>query len=138
MITRLREKFVKRVSRFDDDVDAFLDAVNVYKECVAFQLLMRSEDFLLITGNAATWWQGIKDSVQSWAEVSTLLEGDYGLRKPNFAFLHDLVAEKQDQETLTEFFVNKARAQLSRLTEKPSEALQIDMVYGLLHRKIRK
>lgn len=136
-----RGSFVKCVYRFSgpDDVGAFLDVINTYKECVGISEANAIRGFLmLVTGNAAIWWQGIKETVHRWDDLIFLLHGVYGPRKPNFAIFRELFSEEQDEKTLTEFFVHKARALLSRLTEKPSEKLQIDMIYGLLHRKIRK
>lgn len=51
----------------DADVEAFLDAVIVYKDCcnVPDDVALRGLS-LLLTGDAATYWQGIKAGITTW------------------------------------------------------------------------
>ena len=65
--------FTKCTARFDGQsgagVEAFLDNVNTYRQCCnvsdANALLGLT---MLLTGEAADWWQGHKRNVSTWAE----------------------------------------------------------------------
>ncbi|KAK4887828.1 hypothetical protein RN001_004099 [Aquatica leii] len=53
--------------------------------------------------------------------------------------LYELFASEQDSKTPTDVFVCKSRALLAQLPRNTlSESIQLDMVYGLLHRRIRE
>ncbi|KAJ0177831.1 hypothetical protein K1T71_006704 [Dendrolimus kikuchii] len=83
----LSGNFANCSSRFDgakgSDVLAFVDAIEIYKECVAIEdhIALRGLPMLL-SGLAATWWQGVKASVNSWPDAIELLKQTYGPRLP--------------------------------------------------------
>ncbi|CAG5040918.1 unnamed protein product [Parnassius apollo] len=147
--------FARCTARFDGSKDvyvlAFIEAIEVYKECVAMEenIALRGLPMLL-TGLAATWWLRVKQSVLTWTKAMQLLKHTYGARLPPhkiyrvfFIIPHkiyrELFSNEQGDES-TDVFVCIARAQLAQLppgtlAENP---VQLGMVYGLLNRKIRK
>ncbi|CAG9124596.1 unnamed protein product [Plutella xylostella] len=116
-------------------LEAFLAAVNVYKKIenitdndalTGLPLLLRSE--------AATWWQGIKDSVKTWSDFETRIRNAFAPKKPAYIIYQEIMSEKQQAQQSTENFIAKKRMLFSQLPSKPghSEEQQIDMIYGLL------
>lgn len=74
--------FTKCSSRFDGskdaDVNAFLDAIEIYKDCTQ----MTNDNALkglpmLLDGFAATWYQGVKSTLHDWDEAVSLLRPIY-------------------------------------------------------------
>ncbi|KAJ8914933.1 hypothetical protein NQ315_016087 [Exocentrus adspersus] len=138
------DNFSKCSTRFngskDSDVNAFIDAILVYKDCA----LVNDENALkglpmLLDGFAAKWYQGVKATITSWNEAIDLLRTAFGPRKPPYRVYRDLFATEQDSNTPCDVFVCKARAILADLpADTLKEETQIDMVYGLLHCRIRE
>ncbi|XP_069360781.1 uncharacterized protein [Maniola hyperantus] len=135
--------FTKCTARFDgtkqSDVLAFLDAVETYKDCVCVDEANAVRGLsMLLTGIAATWWKGVKQAVSSWNEAVELLKQTFGPRLPPHRVYRELFKQEQREES-TDVFVCKARALLAQLpSDAVSEVVQLDMVYGLLHRRIRE
>lgn len=135
--------FVKCTSHFagteEEDVNAFIDAVETFRDCanVSDENALRGLPMLL-TGAAAKWYQGVKGEVADWVEAVAALRAAYGAAKPAPLIYRELFSKEQDEHTPTDIFVSNARALFSMLQEKPSETMQLDMIHGLLHRKIRK
>lgn len=144
-VSEIAHNFSKCQSRFggkkDEDCDAFIDAISVYKECLNI-----SDDNaikglpMLLDGLAATWFQGAKNSFTSWAEVLTALRRAFGFNKPSHQIFKELFSKQQADRESTDVFVNSARALLARLPATPvlDQIHQIDMIYGLLNRRIRQ
>ncbi|XP_041970697.1 uncharacterized protein LOC121727087 [Aricia agestis] len=122
-----------------ESIEGFIDAVESYKECanVTDSNAIKGMSMLL-THDAATWWQGIKNQVTTWDEVVINLRSAYGDRRPPHRIYRDLFATEQQIEN-TDVFVAKARALLSRLPQNDlTEKVKLDMIYGLLNVRIRK
>ncbi|XP_044751688.1 activity-regulated cytoskeleton associated protein 1-like [Coccinella septempunctata] len=136
--------FSKCSSRFDgskdSDVNAFIDAISIYKDCVQVSdanalkgLPMLFDDF------AAKWYQGVKSTVNTWDEALALLRTTFGPQKPPYRVYRELFAQEQDSETPTDIFICKMRSILAQLPSGTlNETVQLDMVYGLLNRRIRE
>ncbi|KAJ8708481.1 hypothetical protein PYW07_010606 [Mythimna separata] len=136
--------FAKCTSRFDgektSDVLAFIDAVETYKECV------RVDDnnalrglSMLLTGPAATWWQGVKDTTATWQAAVESLKQTFGPRLPPHNVYRKMFAREQREDEPTDLFVCHVRALIAQLPPSSlKEAVQLDMTYGLLHRRIRE
>ncbi|GBP20014.1 Activity-regulated cytoskeleton associated protein 2 [Eumeta japonica] len=81
--------FAKCTARFDgsasdpDVLETFLDAIEVYKECLNIndEHALRGLPILL-TGNAAVWWRGIKSTVSTWPDAVYKLRSMYGVPRP--------------------------------------------------------
>ncbi|XP_044766226.1 uncharacterized protein LOC123322348 [Coccinella septempunctata] len=128
-------------SRFDgSDVNAFIDAISIYKDCVQVsdanalkRLPMLFDDF------AAKWYQGVKSTVNTWDEALALLRTTFGPQKPPHRVYRELFAQEQDSETPTDIFICKMRSILAQFPSGTlNETVQLDMVYGLLNRRIRE
>lgn len=62
-----------------------------------------------------------------------------GVKKPAYRVYRELSAREQDEHISTDLFICKARALLAHLPKNTAtEAVQVDMIYGLLLHRIRK
>lgn len=123
----------------DESVDAFIDAIQSYKDCanVSEENALRGLSMVL-TNNAAIWYQGIKKEIHTWGEVIDLLINTYGDKRPPHRIYKELFEQEQGNKN-TDIFVSKCRALLSKIPAGDiSEKAQVDMVYGLLGARIRK
>lgn len=136
--------FAKCTSRFagkkDDCVDAFIDAITVYKDC----LKISDENALkglsmLLTGEASIWWQGLKSLTAEWKDAIDSLRHAFGRKKKAHQIYRELFQKEQTPKTPTDLFVAEARALLAKLPAPAfDESVHLDMIYGLLDRRIRK
>ncbi|KAJ8953319.1 hypothetical protein NQ318_012113 [Aromia moschata] len=111
------------------------------KDCVQISDANALKGFpMLLEGQAATWWQGVKNSVHTFDDAVEALKHAFGYSKPAHQIYRELFSKEQKEEEKTDLFVSRCRALLSRLPNTPvlPEAIQLDMVYGLLHLKIRE
>ncbi|XP_011697575.1 PREDICTED: uncharacterized protein LOC105455734, partial [Wasmannia auropunctata] len=123
------------------DIEAFIDAIVTYKDCTNISEENALKGLpILLTDLAATWWQGIKNTVDTWDTALESLKQTYGPKKPAHRIFRELFAKEQDNDTPTDLFVCKARALIAKLPyDNPlTESMQLDLVYGLLSYKIRK
>nr|XP_049693483.1 uncharacterized protein LOC126054010 [Helicoverpa armigera] len=136
--------FARCTSRFSgsakENVETFIDAIEAYKECTnVYDDVAIKGMSMLLTDDAATWWQSIRSEVSSWNDVIKYLRDAYGDRRPEYKIYRELFRIEQAEDVRTDIFIAKSRALLSRLPAGDlSLKVQLDMVYGLLHRKIRK
>lgn len=135
--------FAKCTARFNgfesSDVDAFLDNVLTYKDIcnVSDENALRGISMLL-EGQASTWWIGIKNTVDTWANAVSAFREAFSRKLPPYLIFREIFSRDQGAGETTECFVCRVRALLSQLPyELPMEA-QLDIVFGLLNRKIRK
>ncbi|KAJ8939663.1 hypothetical protein NQ314_011052 [Rhamnusium bicolor] len=134
--------FAKCTAHFDassdSSVEAFVGAVSTYKSCanVSDENALRGLPMLL-TGLAAKWYQGVKNTIDSWDSALTLLKDVYGPKKPAFKIFRKLFAEEQ-KDTKAELFICNARALLAKLPYTLEENVYLDMVYGLLNKSVRE
>ncbi|XP_073961991.1 activity-regulated cytoskeleton associated protein 2-like [Choristoneura fumiferana] len=123
----------------EEHLESFIDSVESYKCClhISEENAVRGLS-LLLTRDAGVWWQGVKTQVKTWEEALERLRSAFGERRPPFVIYTELFSMVQGEET-TELFVSRARALLSKLPEGDlCERVQLDMVFGLLNRRIRK
>ncbi|KAL1487939.1 hypothetical protein ABEB36_015322 [Hypothenemus hampei] len=95
---------------------------------------------MLLDGNAAIWWQGTKRSNPTWTQAIESLRHAFGRSQPPYQIYRELFSKEQGKEP-TDVFINKTRALLAKLpsTDEPIPIKsQIDMIYGLLHSRIRR
>ncbi|KAL0841306.1 hypothetical protein ABMA28_015020 [Loxostege sticticalis] len=107
-----------------ESLENFLDAVDSFKECAGVSDFSALRGLsMLLTHNAATWWQGVRESTQTWQEAKESL----------------VCAFEQGINERTDIFVAKARALLAKLPRGDlTTKVQLDMVYGHLNNKIRE
>ncbi|KAL0821580.1 hypothetical protein ABMA28_005032 [Loxostege sticticalis] len=122
-----------------DSLDGFIDAIEAYKECanVSETNALRGLSMLL-TNDAATWWQGVKPTITTWSSALECLRSAFGDRRPPHRIYKQLFSTSQQANEKTELFVSRARALLARLPAGDlTEKVELDMLYGLLSRHIR-
>lgn len=80
----------------DESLDGFIDAVEAYKECanVSETIALRGLSMLL-THEAATWWQGVKTTMNKWDHALTSLRGAFGDSRPPHRIYKELFANPQ-------------------------------------------
>ncbi|XP_028175772.1 uncharacterized protein LOC114363995 [Ostrinia furnacalis] len=127
-------------SRKSTDVETFLAAVNVYKKLERIQ----DDDALtglplLLTGDAATWWQGVKAQVGTWADFEARLRHTFAPKKLPYVVYQEIVKVSQTNQT-TESFIAEKRALIAQLPESHIlvEDQLIDLVYGQIRFDIRE
>uniref|UniRef100_V5I885 Retrovirus-related Pol polyprotein from transposon 17.6 n=1 Tax=Anoplophora glabripennis TaxID=217634 RepID=V5I885_ANOGL len=136
--------FTQCSSRFKgdehSDVNAFIDAIKIYKDCTHISDVNALRGLpMLLDDFAATWFQGVKGTIQTWSEAVTLLKTTFGQQKAPYRVYRELFAHEQDLKTSTDVFICRARSLLANIPQGDlSEKVQIDMVYGLLHKRIRE
>ncbi|PZC71472.1 hypothetical protein B5X24_HaOG213354 [Helicoverpa armigera] len=136
--------FAKCTARFDgdkaSDVLAFIDAVETYKECVRVDDANALRGLpMLLTGLAATWWQGVKETTYTWHDAVEALKATFGPRLPPHKIYRKIFEREQRNDESTDIFVCHVRALIAQLPPSSlSEVVQLDMVYGLLKHRIRE
>ncbi|XP_049878826.1 uncharacterized protein LOC126375782 [Pectinophora gossypiella] len=123
----------------EESLDGFIDAIEAYKDCanVSDANALRGISMLL-THDAATWWQGVKPSITTWTTAIQSLRSAFGDSRPPHRIYRELFKMTHEHEK-TELFIARARALLARLPRGDlSEKVEIDMIYGLLHQRIRE
>ncbi|KAJ8911492.1 hypothetical protein NQ315_010864 [Exocentrus adspersus] len=137
--------FSKCTARFNGErshntVDNFITTINIYKDIEKIEDADALKGLpLLLTGTAAIWWQGVKNEVTTWNETTTSLRIAFSTAKPAYQIYLDIFNEPQKSKTPIDEFICNKRALLAQLPiHRHDEATQIDLVYGLLHVKLRK
>ncbi|KAG7295271.1 hypothetical protein JYU34_022274 [Plutella xylostella] len=136
--------FAKCTARFDgagrsaDQLDAFIDAVQVYKECanVSDEHALRGLPMLL-EGDAAVWWRGVRASVAGWGAALHRLRAMYGTPLPAYKVFRAIFSSEQN-EVRSDLFISRVRALLAQLPYELLESTKVDIIYGLLSYRIRK
>lgn len=122
-----------------ESVTAFIDSVDSYIDCVGVSdtNIIKGLSMLLV-GQAATWWQGIKSEVSCWAKAKDNLISAFGDRRPPYKIYLDIFDNPQGNEN-TDIFVSKLRALFAKLPKHDiTENARLDITYGLLNTRIRK
>lgn len=125
--------------RENEDVELFIDTIITYQNCenVREDNALRGLP-LLLEGTAAQWWAGIKSSTETWQDAITALRDSFSRKLPPPEVFRQIFANEQTLGEHTELFVCKIRALLAQLPYSLPDPAQIDIVYGLLHRRIKK
>ncbi|KAL0860421.1 hypothetical protein ABMA27_009813 [Loxostege sticticalis] len=123
-----------------DAVETFLAAVRVYKKIENISDTDALDGLpLLLHGEAAVWWQGVKDNVSTWAQFEQKLRGNFAPKKPEYLIYHEIISERQEKFEDTATFIAKKRMLFSQLpvAEQLMEKQQLDLIYSLLNLRIR-
>ncbi|KAH9642304.1 hypothetical protein HF086_009668 [Spodoptera exigua] len=125
-------------NRDPEIVESFIDSVEMYKECalVNDDLALRGLPMLL-HGEAAVWWRGIRTEVSSWSEAVKRLRSMYGTPCPAHKLYRKIFANEQSEE-LADSFIVRIRGMIAKFPYVLPEEAKIDIIYGLLHKRIRK
>ncbi|KAJ8714525.1 hypothetical protein PYW07_002750 [Mythimna separata] len=141
----IHSNFTRCTARFDgaarstEALEAFVESVLVFKECasVSDEHALRGLPMLL-TGDAAVWWQGVKPTVKTWDDAIRRLRFMYGAPRPAHRIFREIFAREQSDGDSVDSFISRVRSEMSRIPYNIPDVMQVDIVYGLLHRKIRK
>lgn len=94
---------------------------------------------MLLDGFASTWFYGVKQTLITWKEATELLRTTFGPKKPPYRVYKELFSSEQDVKTPSDVFICRARSLLAHLPKDTLvETMQIDIVYGLLHKRVRE
>lgn len=135
--------FAKCTARFNGsekgDVESFLDAVLTFKDVcnVTDDNAVRGLSMLL-EGQASKWWLGVKQTISTWNEAEKALRDAFSKKLPPHLVYREIFAREQKEDELTETFVCNVRSFFAQLPYTLPLAAQLDIVFGLLNRRIRK
>lgn len=122
-----------------EHVERFIASAKKYKEMKKLSEIdaLQSLPFIL-KGDAANWWQTVKDKIVTWKDFESELRKEFAPRKPAYIIYSEIGQLKQQPDELTERFVAKHRALFNQLPDPPlREETQLDMMYGNLLPKIQ-
>ncbi|XP_053961366.1 activity-regulated cytoskeleton associated protein 1-like [Anastrepha ludens] len=91
---------------------------------------------MILGGDAAEWWRGVKEQVVDFADVTRRLREGFSPSKPAWRIYAEVFDLKQQKSDPTKTFVRKKRALFSQLDVVPAEAEQLDMLFGMVHAQI--
>ncbi|KAL0894244.1 hypothetical protein ABMA27_014254 [Loxostege sticticalis] len=112
-------------------VEAFLAATSIYK---SIENIPDKEALdgvpLLLRGEAAIWWQGVKKHVTSWEQFGTRLRNAFAPKKPAYILYQEIIGEKQEANVPTEQFIAHKRMLFSQLpAPEHTEEQQLSMIF---------
>ncbi|CAG9132204.1 unnamed protein product [Plutella xylostella] len=143
--TRTSKTFTSCTARFSgiresSQVESFLAAVNTFKEVEKLDDALALAGLpLILTDDAAIWWQGSKDNVLTWKDFTDRLRSTFAPKKMAYKIYQEIIEIKQDSQTPTEIFVAEKRALLAQLPKPThSDQQQIDLVFGQIRFEIRE
>lgn len=121
------------------EVEPFLAAVTVYKEVEKISDANALEGLpLVLVGDAAIWWQGVKGHVKAWGNFKERLRNTFSPKKLDYELYQEIVGIKQDDETPTEIFIAKKRALLAEMSQPHTDQQEISLVFGQIRLAVRE
>ncbi|KAH9636413.1 hypothetical protein HF086_006173 [Spodoptera exigua] len=118
---------VKCTSRFDgsseypEAVEAFIDAVEMFMDFASVSDEMALRELpMLLHGQAAVWWRGIRHEVTSWSEAVKRLRSMYGIPRPPYKLYRDVFAAEQGLERADDSVKTTHRKSLSENSSSSS------------------
>ncbi|XP_072947718.1 uncharacterized protein [Epargyreus clarus] len=141
---RNNKSFAHCFTKYDGErnhnkVEEFIASVSIYKklENITDEDALEGLTLLLI-GEAATWWSGIKPEVKKWNQALEAIRSAFAPKMQAYEIYMELFSKKQTKESIDEFLSEK-RALMSKLPAKRhKEEEQLDLVYGLLNVSYKK
>ncbi|GLV46101.1 Arc2 [Carabus blaptoides fortunei] len=101
-------------------------------------ILFYKEVLDIVLEDTAIGWLGVKITIETWDEALDALRKAFGKKKPAYQLYIDLFSLIHEDQSNTDVFVCRARAILADIPDKLDEKVQLDLVYVLLNRRIRK
>ncbi|KAJ8721280.1 hypothetical protein PYW07_002055 [Mythimna separata] len=122
-----------------EQVEIFLNSARKYKSMKNLLDIdaLRSLP-LILKGNAATWWNGVKHNISTWNDFEAQLRKTFAPNKPAYVVFQEISELRQKPDELTERFVTKQKALFNQLNPPLAEGVQLDMMYGFLHPKVQE
>ncbi|XP_047513981.1 activity-regulated cytoskeleton associated protein 1-like [Pieris napi] len=140
-----RTSFAKCFSRFSGErdfnvVEEFINTISIFKKIENISDDDAIEGLgLLLTGQASTWWQGVKTEAKTWISAINLLRESFAPKKQPHEIYLELFSTRQGLKESIDTFLCTKRALLSQLpTQRHKEEDQIDLIYGLLNIYLKK
>ncbi|KAI8116863.1 hypothetical protein CVS40_11130 [Lucilia cuprina] len=84
---------------------------------------------MLLKGDDAEWWRGVKANVQSFDDVVRMLRESFCPPKPVWRIYVEIHESKQQKNEPTDSFIRKKRALFAQLPNCPAESDQLDMIF---------
>lgn len=84
------------------------------------------------------WWRGARAGAPDWPAAVARLRSMYGVQQPAHKVLREIFSAEQKDSERAEVFVCKVRSLLTKLPYQVPTCMQIDILYGMLHRRVRK
>jgi hypothetical protein len=126
-------------TRSEQELQTFVLNVMLYKDAEGVDDETALKELpLLMEGEAATWWAGIKENICNWSEALKMLQKAFFPPKPAYQIYTEIFATKQDEYIPTEIFIQQKLALLDALPRPHPEDVKIDMIYSLLKPKIHR
>ena len=128
--------------RVPSKVEEFISTVSTFKQRLKVEHVTDENAIngmpILLEGDAAEWWRGVKSNAATFADVVRMIRESFSPPKPAWRVFAEISEHKQQLNEPTDSFIRKKRALFATLEDKPLESMQIDMVFGLLHSQIRE
>lgn len=120
-------------------VEEFIAAISTYKlvENISDGNAVNGMPMLL-EGEAAEWWRGVKDSAKKFDDVIKMLRQTFSPKRLAWRIYAEIYEIRQQNKQATDSFVSRKRVLFAELPSPPEEADQIDMIFGLLRSDIRE
>lgn len=138
------KSFAACTKRYDGErnfnkVEEFVTSISVYKKIEKISDEDALEGLtLLLSGAAATWWNGVKGDVKKWNQALDAIKSAFAPKMQPHEIYLELYSKKQTTETIDAFVCEK-RALLAQLPAKrQKEEEHLDFVYGLLNITYKK
>lgn len=127
-------------SREEEEVKNFIKTVEFYKTVEKISDEDAIQGFpVLLEDFAAAWWQGVKQEAKTLGDALTLVRQHFAPAKPDYKIYMDIFETNQQPGVASDTFICEKRSLFSQLPEpKPTEFMQIGMIFELLHIDIRK
>ena len=125
--------------RSSTKVEEFISAVTTFK---ALEKIKDADAIsgmpMLLEGDAAEWWSGVKSNAESFDDVVRMLHEACSPPKPAWRICAEICEAHQQKGEPTDTFIRRKCVLFAQLTQKPSEATQIDILFGKLRAEIRE
>lgn len=83
----------------DESLDGFIDAIEAYKDCAGVSDVNALRGIsMLLTHDAATWWQGVKSTITTWSSAVQCMRSAFGDSRPPHRLYRDLFNMTQESE----------------------------------------
>lgn len=137
--------FSKCTARFNGSrsaakVDEFIQTIKCYKNIENISEENAIQGFpLLLEDFASTWWKGIQHEAKTFDDAIRLVRKHFAPVMPDYKIYMEIFESTQQVNVPTDTFVCEKRSLFSQLAEpRPSESMQLGMIFGLLNIDIRK
>lgn len=134
--------FKQCTARFDgsrDDLNKFLVTICLFKDMEKVnEDVALNELPLLFEGEAAEWWEDVGGDVAKWSDAMAMLQDSFAPKRAAYEIYSELFSSKQDANAPTDEFIKQKRALLAELPNPHPEEVQIDMIYWMLKKPIRR